>query len=238
MEHAAGCTECAARVEELRGILVALADLPEPEIPANVLARLDATIEQAWQEADETALALSRSAQRREKQNWWRRLAVPITALAVFAGALVGVGYLITRAGSGATTAAASSSGVTSAGTGAVPEAGANADPTLTAMARAALGPELFNGSEAGPAARKPTAPTASMNADSKEVCDAPEKSGFTVETIVAETYAGRDARLVVYRDDKEPADSTTFYVVLYAGSCPIGSSAVLLDQGLVSLSR
>ena len=236
VEHTAGCATCTARVEELRGILAALADLPEPEIPASVLARLDATLEQAWQEADETALALSRSAQRRATRNWWRRLAVPITALAVFVGAVAGVGYLITRAGS-AVTSATSASGVASAHSGAVPDAAPGADPNLTEMTREALTPGIFNGNDTGATEREPSASATSIHAYSQAECHAPARAGYTLETIVAETYVGRNASLVVYRDDKEPADTTTFYVVLYAGSCPIGSSAVL-DEGLVSLGR
>ena len=65
----------------------------------------------------------------------------------------------------------------------------------------------------------------------------APVRAGYTVAAVSAETYSGRQASLVVYRNDKEPASTTTFYAVLYAGSCPSSTSPVL-DEGLVSVSR
>ena len=238
-EHAADCAECSARIEELTALLSALAELPEPQIPESVILRLDATIEQAWQESDEATRALAQSKRPRRTRKAWLRLSVPITALAVIAGAFIGVGYLISHGAGGTASSASASSGEVA------PFAGVEsaADPALVTMARQALEGAGENGSF--PAARRTASAgsTARTNAPSTSAhamahCfHAPQKTGYTVAATAPETYSGTSASLVVYRSDEEPANTTTFYAVLFAGSCPSGSSAVL-DQGPVSAGR
>lgn len=250
LEHVAGCTECAARVEELSGLLVALAALPEPEIPESVLIRLDATIEQAWKSADEEAARTSARARTRRARGW-RRLIVPITALGVLAGGVAGVGYLISYAGlhgGSASHSAGSASGserVTAAAGEGAPNALASADAGLTALARQAFatGPThvprgtLSGGAgSAGPTQTGMQPHSQTQNHGAAQCAQTPTRAGYTVWTEVPETYTGQNSTLVLYRNDEEPASSTAYLAVVYAGSCP-DAAAPILDQGLVRLS-
>jgi len=240
LEHAAGCADCSARIEELGRLLASLADLPEPEIPASVLIRLEATVERAWQEADAEADRES-TPQRRRRFRAWAPLAVPVAALGVIAGAVVGISALTHDSGS-------SSASGTSAAAGSLPRASVVSNSQLTALASAALAAAAAQGQ--GTAAMPPngdatTVPRASSGGAASfsgvspmaKCFRAPARPGYTVAAVAAESVASGDASLVVYRNDNEPASTTTYYAVLYAGSCPNSSSPVL-DQGLVSVSR
>jgi hypothetical protein len=235
LEHAADCAECSAQIEELSLLLASLADLPEPEVPASVLIRLDATLEQAWQEADAAAAApaQTRADRSRRTRRGWRRLAVPIAAFGVLGGSVVGIGVVLGRG------SLSSSSGTSASAAGVVPGTAPD-DPTLTAMVREAM--TVYNRyAQAGAAtqvAPAPAATTSKFGASGVAPCiGAPSKPGYTLVGTAPETYAGRSASLVIYRMNEEPASTTTFYAVLYAGSCP-GSSGPTLEQGAVSVSR
>lgn len=243
LEHAAGCADCSARIEELGRLLASLADLPEPEIPESVLIRLDATVQQAWQEADAEAEQKSRAERRRPRARAWRRLAVPGAALAVIVGMVVGFSALLHTGGAGSTSAgapAAASGGGSRAVlpmsrsllTSMVSEALAATYSTAQATTNAGI--KATAGASGSESATRTPAPMF----DAIATCFvAPARTGYTVAAVSAETYAGSAASLVVYRNDKEPASTTTFYAVLYAGSCPDSASQVL-DEGLVSVSR
>lgn len=247
LEHVAGCAECAARVEELSGLLVALAALPEPEIPESVLIRLDATIERAWQSADEEAAEAQTSERTRNKRaRAWRRLMVPITALGVLAGVIAGVGYLSTHLSlQGSSSSASSGVRATAAAGSGLANPAASADGNLAALARQAFGTApthvprgtLSGGAEsAGPTQSGLQPHSQTQNHGTEQCAKAPARAGYTVWTETPETYAGQSATLVVYRNDEEPASSTAYLAVLYAGSCP-DTAGPILDQGLVWLS-
>jgi hypothetical protein len=247
LEHAGRCAECAARIEELSRLLTALADLPEPELPQSVLVRLDATLEQAWQEAEETAASSARQVPRPRRA--WRRLAVSITLLTVFAGVFFGgLGFLIslgssTSAGTAATSSAGEAGGISG------PDAAA--DPMLNQMVQKAVAQGEFSADEGGGAdstagsdVPAPGGTATALALHGMAGCfRAPTRMGYRVVGAAPETYtaggttAPVGASLVVYRDDEEPASSTVLYAVLYAGSCPDSWSQVL-DEGPVSVSR
>lgn len=249
LEHAAGCPDCTARIEELGRLLASLADLPEPEIPESVLIRLDATVARAWQEADAEARQQLRAKQRRRTRAW-RRLAVPATALAVIIGAVVGFASLVHLGGDSASTAtSAGAPAAAGRGTTTLPGAKPMGQSQLTEMASEALNPPSASavqghgtGVESTPTVTTPgslgAVATASPKSNAMAACfRAPARAGYTVAAVAPETYSGVEASLIVYRNDEEPASTTTFYAVLYAGSCPDSTSRVL-DEGLVSVSR
>lgn len=246
LEHAAGCADCSARIEELSRLLASLADLPEPEVPESVLIRLDATVERAWLEADAETERKVRTERRRRRFRAWVPLTVPVAALGVIVGAVVGLSSL--TGGSSSATSAGAPAGAAAGSAnvpGVKPQAQGNNEALLTQMATAALktvsgANNLSAGAAGGVTMPVPTS-TASPSApkfSAMASCFAPPTlTGYTVAAAAAETYSGRQASLVVYRNDNEPASTTTFYAVLYAGPCPDSSSTVL-DEGSVSISR
>lgn len=243
LEHAAGCADCSARIEELGRLLASLADLPEPEVPESVHLRLDATIERAWQEADAEAERKSRTDRRRRRFRAWMPLAVPVAALGVIVGAVAGLSALGGTSGSSSAAPAGVSAGAAN-GPEVRPGARAENETLLTQMASAALKsgssatslrPGTAGNSGTVPAQASTVAPS-SPEFSGVATC-APALTGYTVAAAAPENYSGREASLVVYRNDKEPASTTTFYAVLYAGSCP-NPSSVVLDEGSVSVSR
>jgi hypothetical protein len=230
LQHAAGCAECAARIEELSGLLASLAELPEPEIPASVLVRLDATVERAWQEADAGASGRSGAADSARKRAW-RRLLVPVAALGVLVGAVFGLAHM---AGGGSSEGSATSASAPGLAEG-------HADTTLIAMARQAIAADKKSVFDGATAPSSPKVTTSLPGGDAvrpmASCFRAPIRVGYTVVAVSAETYSGQTASLVVYRLSTEPASTTTFYAVLYAGPCP-ASDGPVLDEGLVSVSR
>jgi hypothetical protein len=157
---------------------------------------------------------------------------VPISTLGVVAGAVAGIVVLVTHGGTPTATSVTSA-----AGSAPTFRSYSSADLTLTRMVQAALADSTF-----GAAARNngtvavPSTPKASPHP--MATCfRAPALAGYSVVGSAPESTSGVDSSLVIYRDANEPASSTALYAVLYAGSCPDSSSAVL-DQGLVSLSR
>ncbi|WP_034266877.1 hypothetical protein [Actinospica robiniae] len=229
LEHASGCADCSARIEELGRLLTSLADLPEPEIPESVLIRLEATVERAWREADAEAEQKTRTEQRRPRAKAWRPLVVPTAALAVIVGVVVALSSLLHAGGTASTSNSAGAPAGAAAGSTTSRAVRPMGQSELTTMVIAAL--DGTSGSES-------TATVSSPKSPAMATCfRAPARAGYTVAAVAPEAYSGGDASLVVYRNDEEPASTTTFYAVLYAGSCP-GSTSQVLDEGLVSVSR
>lgn len=102
--HLASCADCRAVVHQLAQVRAVLSSLPQPEVPADVAARLDATIARAQQERAEVTGAGRASASTRTGGGWSRLVdfftakpqLVAGAAVIVVAAAVVG-GYLGTR---------------------------------------------------------------------------------------------------------------------------------------------
>jgi hypothetical protein len=220
---------CAAEIEDLHLVLATLAELPEPELPAEVAVRLDAAIARAWQEADaEQASAPTpvRSAAQGRRRISWSKLALPIGGLGVLVLAGVGIGYAVSQSGVNASSASGSAA-----------QGGAD-DTALSQWVHSVL-PEPAAAGTAGTAApdngpqvqpeHKSTAQTQNV-----PTCPSyPQRAGYSVLTTAAKQFDGEPATLVVYQNDTGPASNTVFAVV-YAGPCPTSSSQIL-DEGSVS---
>ena len=220
LEHAEGCAHCAAEIADLKLVLAQLADLPEPAFPDEVGIRVDAALERAWQEADAERDAAVSSAPRRARFSW-RRLAVPLSALALVVAAGAGLDAILHE-------------GVSASGTatsGAAPNA-AGAQTTDEALSQWVLSVLGYSAST-NSMNQSPAHAHASTLGPMEECKGLPQRAGLTIQTTSVRQFHGREATLVVYRNSEEPA-YTTVYAVVYAGSCPTSSSEIL-DQGPVS---
>lgn len=221
LEHAEGCARCTAEIADLQLVLARLADLPEPAFPDAVGIRIDAALERAWQETDAERDAAVPSAPRRARFSW-RRIAVPLGALALVVAAGAGLDAVLHQGVSTSGTAT-SVSAPNAAGM-------ATADEALSQWVRSVV-PGYSASTNSG--IQSPAHAHASTLGPMEECKGLPQRAGFTIETTSARQFHGREATLVVYRNSEEPA-STTVYAVVYAGSCPTSSSEIL-DQGPVS---
>lgn len=226
--HVQGCPSCSAETAELRALLDSLASLPEPALPESVGIRLDAAIARAWQQADaeqDTAAGSGAAVPPagRARRSLWRRLALPLGAVCLIAVAALGVRTLL--GGDGAGPAAAGPAAGIPAGDSALTQWVHSVLPdttTNTPKSAAPLIPQLGRATQ-----------NHAMTGSASDCPSAPAHAGYTRLASSQREFEGRPATLVVYQNDQEPA-SRPLFAVVYAGSCPTGSS-IVLDQGLVS---
>jgi hypothetical protein len=229
-EHTASCAACAAEIADLRTVLATLAELPEPELPAEVGIRLDAAIARAWQEADADAekqqhAAAGASAPRKGHRLSWGRIARPVGALGVLALAGAGIGLAVSQGPE------SSSSGASGA---AAPDAtGASGDVALAQWVRTVLPVTSASGPVGTPAKIPQHGQGTSPDATHASCTGYPQRAGYTVLAAAEKQFDGEPATLVVYQNSARPA-SPTVLAVVYAGPCPTVSSQIL-DQGVVS---
>jgi hypothetical protein len=230
--HVRDCPSCGAEAAELQTLVASLAQLPEPALPESVGIRLDAAFARAWQEADaeqeaaagSTGNMRARTPAERRTRSRWRRLVVPLGVVCLIVVAAIGVGRLLTSG----------RSGVSAAGPAAPANSPASGDAALTAWVHSVL-PTAATGAATGPGVVPQIGHgTESRTFAGRECPNAPAApAGYTLLTSSQRDFEGKPATLVVYQNAQEPA-SRPLFAVVYAGSCPTVSSAVL-DQGLVS---
>lgn len=221
LEHAEGCARCATEITDLKLVLAQLADLPEPAFPDEVGIRIDAALERAWQEADAERDAAASPVPRRARFSW-RRLAVPLGALALIVAAGAGLDAVLNQ---GVSTSSSATSGSAPNAASAQSSDAALSQWVLSVLPGYSVSTNSMN--------QSPAHAHASTLGPMEECKGLPQRPGFTVEATSARQFHGREATLVVYQNSEEPA-STTVYAVVYAGSCPTSSSEIL-DQGPVS---
>jgi hypothetical protein len=229
--HVEACRACGTEVADLRTVLASLAEFPEPVVPVSVGIRLDAAIARAWQEADAeheaatragTGVAVPSRAGSARPRTRWHRLALPLGTLCLVVLGVIGVGELLGEGNVNATSAGGSTAGAAPAAAG---------DSALTAWVRSVLpGADGRAGLDSSPQA---AAGSSNGFFAHPECADVPARAGYTLVATSQRVFHGRQATLVVYQNDQEPA-SAPLFAVAYAGSCPTPSS-MILDEGVVS---
>jgi hypothetical protein len=227
-EHTAGCATCAAELTDLRLVLATLAELPQPEPPAQVGIRLDAAIARAWQEADAESRTSAAAPASRRRRVSWGRIARPVGALGVLAVAGAGIGLAVSH-GSESTSSSASGGAARASSA----EGGGGGDAALTQWVRSLLPAASASGPAETPAKIPQHGQGTSADATHAPCSAYPQRAGYTVLATAEQDFDGGPATLVVYQNGKGPA-SPTVLAVVYAGPCPTASSRIL-DQGLVS---
>lgn len=230
---------------DVAGLLPLLADLPSPQMPAEVAARLDAAIARAVAERVDAGGRGAVKAPQRASQSPWRRR---LRTLAMASGAaclLLCVGLLVSLVvrGSGSDSG---SSGTASAG--GPPVAALSTapvtDPSLLSWAAAALqGRPAHNGQVVRPgfstfatpgAQTTPTGSTSSASSAAACLSAAPlfqpAMEQRQLLSSASGDYNGQPAILLVYSNG---SDASTAYIVVFAAPCH-ESASVVLSSGVV----